>query len=167
MFGTSGIRGIVGKGITCELMLSLGKVMGAANRQIALSRDTRNTSKMLSAAFASDAMEAGASIVDIGIAPTPALAFATKRLACAGAMITASHNPPEYNGIKLFENGMEISRERESEIKRSLSQVHSTQTAWEKAGAISENSAIVEKYSSFLLSLLDAAAIAKESPQLQ
>ncbi|MCX6772656.1 MAG: hypothetical protein NTV88_02705 [Candidatus Micrarchaeota archaeon] len=102
MFGTSGIRGVYGKDVTTALAAKVGNAVGGMGKKIVLSRDCRSTSPILSEALSAGAMENGASVLDMGICPTPLLAYATMKENCDGAMITASHNPPEYNGIKLF-----------------------------------------------------------------
>ncbi len=166
MFGTSGIRGIVGKGITCPLLQKIGLAIGKPGSKIILARDTRGTSAMLANSFASGAMQAGSQAVGLGIAPTPALAYATKKSACFGAMITASHNPSEYNGIKLFENGMEIGREREEGIERKLNQKTNENASWEKSGALSADSQTLPEYESSLLSIIDKKAISRKKPKI-
>ncbi|MFH1450932.1 MAG: phosphoglucosamine mutase, partial [archaeon] len=124
LFGSSGIRGVYGGKITPELMLSVGKAVGSylksvnpvsgsrnpdaghltSNKSILLARDTRLTSQILENAFASGIESTGLSVARAGIAPTPALAFAVRKLGMqTGAIITASHNPAEYNGIKLWQ----------------------------------------------------------------
>ncbi|MDP7282419.1 MAG: phosphoglucosamine mutase [Candidatus Undinarchaeales archaeon] len=105
LFGSSGIRGIYGEKITPELMLSVGKALGnyLKTGKILLARDTRKTSKLLENSFAAGIESTGVEVSRTGVIPTPALAFATRKLGMqSSAIITASHNPPEYNGIKLW-----------------------------------------------------------------
>jgi phosphomannomutase len=104
MFGTSGIRGIYGKDITEELALRIGNVF--AEKRLVIARDLRESGMALSTAVAEGALFAGSEVIDGGIAPTPTLALATRD--CRGIMVTASHNPPEYNGLKLIEHAKEI-----------------------------------------------------------
>jgi phosphoglucosamine mutase len=133
LFGTSGIRGIYGKEITEELAskiaylfagTNLRKICPLGNYQISntktnkmekmiVGRDTRESGEKLFQAIANTGIE----IIDLGIVPTPTLALATMKHKCPGIMITASHNPPEYNGLKLFLDGAEITRENEREIE--------------------------------------------------
>ncbi len=164
MFGTSGIRGIYGKEVTAELARRVGNATGSGCKKIIIARDTRSTSPILASAFAAGAMQSGAHVVDIGIAPTPLLAYATMKEKCDGAMITASHNPPEYNGIKLFSCGSEFTREQERKIEAGLAAGEKL-AEWKAAGqkTIRDYS---EEYVSYLLSKADVAAIRKKRPRV-
>ena len=110
MFGTSGIRGVYGKEITEELARKIGNAFG--NGQLFLGRDLRTSSVSLAKAVAQGAQAAGCDVSDLGIVPTSTVAFAGKR----GIMVTASHNPPEYNGLKLMEDGKEIGKKLEKQV---------------------------------------------------
>ncbi len=105
-FGTSGLRGLFGKEITPSLIFQIANRF-ADGKIVGLGRDCRPSSLLLSRAAMLGIAGKGSSVFDAGIVPTPTLAGAYKR----AVMITASHNPPEYNGIKLFEDGIELSRE--------------------------------------------------------
>ncbi|MFH1639255.1 MAG: phosphoglucosamine mutase, partial [Chloroflexota bacterium] len=100
LFGTSGIRQLMDRGLL-ELTLKCGLATGSLYRRVIVGCDTRTSSDALKNAFISGLLASGAGAYDGGMMPTPTLAFATRGFA-AGAMITASHNPPRYNGIKLF-----------------------------------------------------------------
>ncbi|MBI4283541.1 MAG: phosphoglucosamine mutase [Chloroflexi bacterium] len=100
LFGTSGIRRITDRGLV-ELALKVGLAVGKVYGEVIVGSDTRTSSDALKYAFISGLLTAGASSYDAGVIPTPTLALAARKFQ-AGAMITASHNPPEYNGIKLF-----------------------------------------------------------------
>jgi phosphoglucosamine mutase len=164
MFGTSGIRGLYGGEVTPELARKVGNAIGGIGKKVIIARDTRSTSPVLSESLASGAMLSGAQVLDIGIAPTPLLAYATMKENCDGAMITASHNPPEYNGIKLFHSGMEISREKEKEVEVAVSGKERT-VEWKSAGQKTEKDCSKE-YIAFLLSKADAAAIRAKKPRV-
>ena len=101
MFGTSGIRGVYGREVTEELARKVANIF--AEGRLVVGRDIRKSGVPLSAAVADGARDAGAEVVDLGVAPTPTVALATKEYSCRGIMVTASHNPPEYNGLKLIE----------------------------------------------------------------
>jgi len=116
LFGTDGVRGVVNAQITSKLALSLGAAASIyfdghlaqhGGRTIAIAWDPRVSSDMLAAALGAGFMEAGVSVDYLGVLPTPALALilARDKRYMAGAMISASHNPPEYNGIKFFGPG--------------------------------------------------------------
>jgi len=137
LFGSSGIRGVYGEKVTPEIVLSIGEALGsyltgapghrdtgAPNQySILIARDTRVTSKILENAFAAGVESIGLEVVRAGLAPTPALAFATRNLGVqAGVVITASHNPPEYNGIKLWqEDSSAYTPEMEGKIEEIVS----------------------------------------------
>ncbi|NLI73974.1 MAG: phosphoglucosamine mutase [Euryarchaeota archaeon] len=100
LFGSSGIRGIVGESFTIELARGIGEAVGSMYQHIVLGRDTRTTGPMMMHAIICGANSAGASVYDAGMISTPTLARATSGFDC-GIMVTASHNPAQYNGIKL------------------------------------------------------------------
>jgi phosphoglucosamine mutase len=116
LFGTDGVRGVVNAQITSKLALSLGAAASvffngrsapAAVRKVAIAWDPRVSSEMLAAALGAGFMETGVSVDYLGVLPTPGLALILARNPqyMAGAMISASHNPAEYNGIKFFGPG--------------------------------------------------------------
>jgi phosphoglucosamine mutase len=116
LFGTDGVRGVVNVQITSKLALSLGaaasiffngKSAATAHRKVAIAWDPRVSSEMLAAALGAGFMETGVSVDYLGVLPTPGLALILARSPqyMAGAMISASHNPAEYNGIKFFGSG--------------------------------------------------------------
>ena len=111
LFGTSGIRGIYGKYITEELAYKVANVF--AHESIVIGRDTRKSGLALESACADGVVNSKNYVILLGIVPTPTLALATVKIKSPGIMITASHNPSEYNGFKLFEKGKEISRSDE------------------------------------------------------
>lgn len=100
-FGSSGIRGLAPGEITPDLALRFGMAVGALHKSVVVGRDTRTSSPTLANAVVSGALSGGARVADAGMLPTPTLAHATRRYD-AGVMVTASHNPPEYNGLKLW-----------------------------------------------------------------
>jgi phosphoglucosamine mutase len=164
MFGTSGIRGVYGKDVTTSLAMRVGNAVGGKGKKVVLSRDARGTSPVLSNCASAGAMLAGSDIVDLGIAPTPLLAYATRRNKCDGIMITASHNPPEYNGIKLFSNGMEYTRAQENEVEKKVGDKEKT-VEWNEAGQ-KKDADYASEYISFLLSKVDAKAIKARKPRV-
>jgi len=100
LFGTSGIRRIVGKELV-QLALKVGLAVGEIYDSVVVGSDTRTSSSALKHALISGVLASGASCFDAGVLPTPTLALASRGFQ-AGVMITASHNPPQYNGIKLL-----------------------------------------------------------------
>lgn len=127
LFGTDGIRGIVGEDLTHELAMKVGEaaayVLGGKKEIIVLvGRDTRISGQMLASALSAGLMSQGAKVIDLGVVPTPAVSYLVKKYgATMGAMISASHNPSEYNGIKLFNNeGFKLPDATENEIEKYL-----------------------------------------------
>ena len=127
LFGTDGVRGVANTELTCELAMSIGR---AAARVLAkdgrrrpifvLGTDTRASSEMLDAALCAGLCSVGADVIRLGVISTPAVAYLVgKYKADAGVMVSASHNPAEFNGIKLFSgDGYKLPDELEDEIER-------------------------------------------------
>jgi phosphoglucosamine mutase len=119
-FGTDGVRGIVGEDLTPQLVERLGRAatLWAGGGAVLIGRDTRATGPELERAFASGVASAGGHAVLAGVLPTPAVALLALDL---GAVVSASHNPPEYNGIKLFaKDGSKLADADEEEIEALL-----------------------------------------------
>jgi len=119
-FGTDGVRGVVGEDLTPELVQRLGKAatLWSKGGRVFVGRDTRGSGPELEEAFARGVVEAGGNAVVAGVLPTPAVALLALDL---GIVVTASHNPPEYNGIKFFDrDGRKLSDEAEEEIEALL-----------------------------------------------
>ena len=125
MFGTDGVRGIANTELTAELAYSLGRAgafvltEGTHEPKILVAKDTRISGDMLEAALVAGILSVGAEAVILGVVPTPAVAHLTREYnADAGVMISASHNPVEYNGIKFFDGrGYKLSDELEDQIQ--------------------------------------------------
>lgn len=126
LFGTDGARGIANSELTCELATNIGRAAAyvltektTEKPKVLIGKDTRVSSNMLEMALAAGLCSVGADVVLVGFVPTPAIAFLVKdREADAGIMISASHNPCEYNGIKIFDgNGYKLPDALEEEIE--------------------------------------------------
>ena len=126
LFGTDGIRGIANKDLTCELATQLGRAAAKvltikSNRhpRVLIGKDTRLSSDMLETAMAAGLCSIGASVVTLGVVPTPAVAYLVEKYkADAGVMISASHNSFEYNGIKIFSgDGYKLPDDLEEKIE--------------------------------------------------
>ncbi len=113
LFGTNGVRGIIGKDMTPGLVFTIGKSLGSMRKgRLAVGRDTRTSGDVLIKAIKAGILASGCEVVDCGILPTPALQYIIREHFDGGAMITASHNPPEYNGVKIIEpDGTEMGDE--------------------------------------------------------
>jgi phosphoglucosamine mutase len=119
-FGTDGVRGVVGRDLTPDLVERLGRAatLWSGRGRIFVGRDTRASGVELEQALARGIASAGGNAVVAGVLPTPAVALLTLDLGC---VITASHNPPEYNGVKLFDGeGQKLSDESEEQIEALL-----------------------------------------------
>ena len=126
LFGTDGVRGIANTDLTCELAMNIGRAAAhvlarekVKRPKILIGKDTRSSSTMLESALSAGICSTGADVVLVGNVPTPAVAFLVSNCgADAGIMISASHNPCEYNGIKIFDsNGYKLPDEMEEEIE--------------------------------------------------
>src|SRR5438093_6353844 len=119
-FGTDGVRGVVGEDLTPELVERLGRAatLWSDGGRVFVGRETRASGAALEEAFAEGIVAAGGSAVLAGVLPTPAVALLALDL---GAVISASHNPPEYNGVKVFDReGRKLTDEAEEEIEALL-----------------------------------------------
>ena len=160
LFGTSGIRGKIGSEVTCELALNVGKALAyylGNSGTVVLGYDTRTTNKMLDEAITAGLLESGVDVVKIGMVPTPLVGYATEKLdADAGVMLTASHNPSQYNGIKLWnKNGMAYTSAQESEIEKIYFEKSYISVSWDKVGKLSYNEEIKGQYVDDLVALVD------------
>ncbi len=124
LFGTDGVRGIANRELTPELAFRLGEAAGhflgeKGRGRIVVGRDTRRSGEMLESALAAGITSGGADALVCGVIPTPAVAYLTRELESdGGVVISASHNPPEYNGIKFFSrSGFKLPDELEDEIE--------------------------------------------------
>jgi phosphoglucosamine mutase len=119
-FGTDGVRGIVGEDLTIELVERLGRAatLWSGGGRVFVGRDTRGSGPELEEAFARGVVSAGGNAVVAGVLPTPAVALLALDL---GVVISASHNPPEYNGVKFFDrDGQKLTDAIEEEIEALL-----------------------------------------------
>ena len=126
LFGTDGVRGVANKDLTCELAMKLGRAAAAVltnkstrHPRVIIGKDTRLSSDMLENAMAAGLCSVGASVVLLGVVPTPAVAYLVEKYkADAGIMISASHNSYEYNGIKIFSgDGFKLPDDLEERIE--------------------------------------------------
>lgn len=138
LFGSSGIRGVVNHGLTIELASSIGSAVGTFVRQgkVLVARDSRVSGPLLEQAIVSGLLSIGTDAIRLGIMPTPALGFLTRKLkANAGIMITASHNPPEYNGIKIFDSeGIAFNEKKQYQIEQTITGRRFHRAKWNNLG---------------------------------
>ena len=160
LFGTSGIRGLVGSEVTCELALNVGKSLAfylGNEGTVVIGYDTRTTNKMLDQAICAGLLEGGINVVKIGMVPTPLVGYACEKLdADAGIMLTASHNPSPYNGIKIWnKNGMAYTSAQEAEIEKIYAEKSYISVSWDKVGSLSVNEEIKGQYIDDLVNMVD------------
>lgn len=160
-FGTDGIRGVAGQhpltaGFTVKLGVALAELLGgsAVRGRFLLGMDTRRSGQMLAQAITAGLTARGADVTVLGVIPTPAVAYLTRELgATAGIMISASHNPFQDNGIKIFNsNGEKLSDELEAEIEQFIAgEPELREVTHENIGVVENDSGETEKYFRFLL----------------
>ena len=160
LFGTSGIRGKIGSEVTCELALNVGKSLAyylGNQGTVVIGYDTRTTNQMLDQAICAGLLESGVNVIKVGMVPTPLVGYATEKLgADAGIMLTASHNPSQYNGIKLWnKNGMAYTSSQEREIEEIYASKSYISVGWESVGRLSVNEEIKGQYIDDLVSMVD------------
>ena len=148
LFGTNGVRGIVGKDLTPDLVLTIGEALGTMRKGcIAVGRDTRTSGETLVKAVKSGLIATGCDVVDCGILPTPALQYLIKEQFDGGAMITASHNPPEYNGVKIIEaDGTEMGDEETLKLERLIFEPAFAPVSWKHIGEEMHAPHLLRKY---------------------
>ncbi len=138
LFGSSGIRGIANAALTPQLACKVGLAAAthAKAKKALVARDPRVSGLMLQDALVSGLMAAGADVSLIGVVPTPALAYLTKALgADVGFMLTASHNPPEYNGIKIFHcNSLSYTDESQDAVEKIITDNNYALADWRNIG---------------------------------
>ena len=117
LFGSSGIRGVINEQMTPELALQAGKALGSLKKRVVVGRDPRTSGQMVENALIAGLLASGANAIRIGVVSTPTLAYAARDYDC-GVMVTASHNPPEYNGLKFWNpDGMAFSLQQQDELE--------------------------------------------------
>lgn len=165
LFGTNGIRGIPGKDLTLHFVAEMGLAIGTfLGKGVALvGHDVRNSSPTLAMAIAAGLQEAGIDAANAGLLPTPAAQFAIRKLGYdGGVIITASHNPPEYNGIKTCSsNGVEVSRDDERTIEKIYYDKKFKRADWRGVGRSLEEPRGIRAYINAVVSQVDAEAIRK------
>ncbi len=156
IFGTDGIRGIYDKEITYSLAYKVGYALAVIikiNNPILIGRDTRISGEILFEALSRGIEEAGKEFVYLGICPTPAIPFLIKKEKfSSGIMISASHNPPEYNGIKIFDNnGEKIKKDFETQIELIMKGGNNNKIFTNKNKSISKKKDLLNIYSQGLI----------------
>jgi phosphoglucosamine mutase len=156
LFGTDGIRGIANVELTPNLALDFGRavghLLGAPGRSVVVGQDTRRSGDMLAAAVAAGLASVGTDVVRLGVVSTPCLAHvAASGEHAAGVMISASHNPPEDNGLKVVSGGRKIDDEAEEQLEHLILRGESLPgRIGAEIGRITDDRAPIEEYLAFL-----------------
>ena len=157
-FGSSGIRGVANKEITPELALKVGLALGSIYESVVIGRDPRTSGEMIEYAVVSGLLSAGCNVSRVGMVPTPTLALAARDYDC-GVMVTASHNPPEYGGIKLWNrNGMAFDSKQQDEIEKVMQNNVRKSVEWNRIGRVDETN-VLEEHAEMILGKVGNASL--------
>ena len=167
LFGTNGIRGLVNKELTPEIAIKVGSAIGTFfdKKNLLVGHDARTSGPMFAKAVISGLTATGCNVFFTGMASTPALQYAVKNHCMhGGVIITASHNPPEYNGIKVIWNdGIEVSHEQETEIENIYFQDKIVLAEWNKLGAKHQLTVVNEEYVQAIKKHVNVPGIAEKN----
>ena len=154
-FGTDGIRGIAGESLTADLSFKVGKALGRLltekkeHPKVIIGRDTRISCDMIEQALTAGLTSTGVNVMTVGTIPTPAIAYLTKTIETdSGIMISASHNPYQDNGIKIFgPDGFKLTDDQELEIEHLIDNTDKIKNAsFEKIGKLYSGNELTQKY---------------------
>jgi phosphoglucosamine mutase len=157
LFGSSGIRGVVNKDITPAFAIKIGRAVGSIYKKIVIGWDPRTSCELLTNAAISGLLSMGSDVFSVGMVSTPTLAHAGRRFDC-GFMITASHNPPEYNGIKLWNpDGLAFNTEQMMEIEDLILNKEPKYSDWNMVGKLHNYPGAVQEHKEFILNYVKNA----------
>ena len=167
LFGTNGIRGVVNEDMTCELALGIGKAWGTLLKKtikkprVAIGTDARLSNHMLKNAISSGLLATGCDVIDVDLVPTPTLQYTVKQKKFdSGVIITASHNPPHFNGIKgIASDGTEFSKDVEEEIEKIYFNKNFLNVKWNDVGRFSSWDGAIDLYINGILNSVDVNLI--------
>ncbi len=168
IFGTDGVRGIANKELTIELAMALGKygshvlTEGKGKARILIGKDTRVSGDMLENAFIAGVLSTGCDVIRLGVVPTPAVAWLVRHLnADAGVMISASHNPVEFNGIKFFDSkGLKLPDAVEDQIQAHIDQgTHLHLPEGTNIGHVTLDEDGLNAYSDYIVKAMDGVTL--------
>ncbi|SHH19873.1 phosphoglucosamine mutase [Thermosipho atlanticus] len=149
LFGTDGIRGVVNEFLTPDLAFRMGNAVGRIiDGRVFVAKDTRNTGDLLESALIAGLVSSGVDVYRCGIMPTPALALITKLEDSAGIMISASHNPPEYNGLKIIFKGYKLPDEIEERIENEMKNIKYVN--YSEVGKVIDYQFAIEEYVNYI-----------------
>ncbi|WP_292600662.1 phosphoglucosamine mutase [Methanobrevibacter sp. UBA212] len=163
LFGTFGVRRTANDVLTPEFASRLAACYGTLVKgTVAVGGDTRTSTLMLKQAVTAGLLSSGCDVVDLGILPTPGVQYAVRKYYDGGVMITASHNPPQYNGLKfLDEDGIGIPDEMDIEIERLYFDSEPDRVEFHEIGELYQNDKVIDEYVDEAVSKVDVEAIRK------
>ena len=161
LFGTFGVRRLANTELTPEFASKIAASYGTLVKgKVAVGGDTRTSTEMIKHAVISGLLSSGCDVIDLGILPTPALQFAVRNYYDGGIMITASHNPPKYNGIKLVDSyGIGTPDDMEIKIEDMFFNDNPDRVSWNEIGESEKNEGLLEEYIQNVIDRVDADAI--------
>ncbi|WP_048078635.1 phosphoglucosamine mutase [Desulfurococcus mucosus] len=172
LFGTDGVRGVVNEELNPELVVRLGLAIGSffdKGSRILVAMDSRAGGELIKNIVAGALMSTGVKVYDAGLAPTPALQYAVKSNGFdGGVMVTASHNPPEYNGIKVIgSHGIEVDRDEEEAIEELYWENRFRRVSWrELSHHVEKYPLVIEEYVKAVVSHVDRDLIKSRNYRL-
>ena len=165
LFGTNGVRFVPGVSNDLDFAINLGEAIGTffGSGEILVGQDGRISSPALSNAAVSGLMSSGLDVAEAGLVPTPALQYGVKTMGFkGGVMVTASHNPPQYNGLKVSgSDGVEIPRLDEQRVEKIYFDGSQNKADWKAIGVSRQEPSVVRNYLKGILSRVDGKAIAQ------
>lgn len=163
LFGTFGVRRLANTELTPEFASKIAASYGTLVKgKVAVGGDTRTSTKMIKHAVISGLLSSGCDVTDLGLLPTPAVQYAVRNYYDAGIIITASHNPPKYNGIKLVDSdGIGTPDETEIKIEEMFFNDNPERVPWNEIGEVEKNSGIIEEYTQEVIERVNRDAIRK------
>ncbi len=163
LFGTFGVRRTANDVLTPEFASRLAASYGSLIKgKVAIGGDTRTTTPMIKHAIIAGLMSSGCDVIDLGILPTPAVQYAVRNYYDGGIIVTASHNPPKYNGIKFVDKyGIGLGDADELAIEKMYFDGEPVRASWESIGNLFKNDKIIEEYIEEVLKRVDVEKIKK------
>ena len=163
LFGTFGVRRIANQELTPEFASKLAAAYGTlVKRTVAVGGDPRTSTEMIKHSVIAGLLSSGCKVIDLGILPTPAVQFAVRNYYDGGVMITASHNPPKYNGLKFVDqDGIGIPEEMELKIEDMFFNENPDRVSWNGIGEVFKNSGIINEYIENVFNRVDSAIVKK------
>ncbi len=161
LFGTFGVRRIANQELTPEFASRLAAAYGSiVDGTVAVGGDPRTSTEMIKYSVIAGLLSSGCKVVDLGILPTPAVQFAVRNYYDGGVMITASHNPPKYNGLKFVDaDGIGIEEEWEQKIEAMFFDDEPARVAWNEIKEATKNQGIIEEYIENVIERVDSKSI--------